>query len=83
VIIVDLEKYAWMVSAENRVAVRRGRRPDVLGDVTHSNRMSGHTAQQTEWRNFAGGVHAVLGWAAQAVWPSAAGPARAEPGWPA
>ena len=24
-------------------------------------------AQQTEWRRFAGGVHAVLGWAAQAV----------------
>ena len=40
-------------------------------------------AQQTEWRNFAGGVHAVLGWAAQAVWPSAAVPAQAEPGWPA
>jgi len=35
---------------------------------------------------FAGGVHAVLGWAAQAVWPPAAGlrvPAEAEPGWPA
>ena len=36
-------------------------------------------AQQTEWRKFAGGVHAVLGWAAQAGWPPAAcsGPGRA------
>ena len=40
-------------------------------------------AQQTEWRRFAGGVHAVLGWAAQAIWPPAAGPAAAEPGWSA
>jgi hypothetical protein len=28
-------------------------------------------------------VHAVLGWATQGVWPPAAGPAAAEPGWPA
>ncbi len=34
-------------------------------------------AQQTEWRRFAGGVHAVLGWAAQAAWPPAAGVGRA------
>jgi PadR family transcriptional regulator PadR len=40
-------------------------------------------AEQTEWRKFAGGVHAVLGWAAQAVWPPAAGPARAKPEWSA
>ena len=40
-------------------------------------------AQQTEWRKFAGGVHAVLGWATQGVWPPAAGPAAAEPGWSA
>ena len=40
-------------------------------------------AQQTEWRRFAGGVHAVLGWAAQAAWPPAAGPAQAGPGWSA
>ena len=40
-------------------------------------------AQQAEWRRFAGGVHAVLGWAVQAVWPPAAGPAQAGPGWPA
>src|SRR5271155_23400 len=40
-------------------------------------------AQQTEWRRFAGGVPAVLGWATQAVWPPAAGPAAAEPGWSA
>ena len=41
------------------------------------------TAQQTEWRRFAGGVHAVLGWAVGGVWPPAAGPAAAEPGWSA
>jgi DNA-binding PadR family transcriptional regulator len=46
-------------------------------------RVYGLAAQQTEWRKFAGGVHAVLGWAAQAVWPPAAGPAQAEPGRPA
>ena len=40
-------------------------------------------AQQTEWRRFAGGIHAVLGWATQAAWPPAAGPAAAEPGWSA
>jgi DNA-binding PadR family transcriptional regulator len=40
-------------------------------------------AQQTEWRRFAGGVGAVLGWAAQTARPSAAGPAWAEPGWSA
>ncbi|MGH3204450.1 MAG: hypothetical protein ACRDP5_20710, partial [Streptosporangiaceae bacterium] len=51
-------------------------------------------AQQTGWRRFAGGVHAVLGWATQAVWPPvgpaaglgrrpAPGPAQAEPGWSA
>ena len=40
-------------------------------------------AQQTESRRFAGGVHAVLGWAAQGAWPPAAGPAWAEPGWSA
>ena len=40
-------------------------------------------AEQTAWRKFAGGVHAVLGGTTQAVWPPAAGPARAEPGWSA
>ena len=39
-------------------------------------------AQQTEWRNFAGGVHAVLGWAGLADRPPAA-PVQAEPGWSA
>src|ERR1700744_6473621 len=34
-------------------------------------------AEQTEWRKFASGVHAVLGWATQAAWPSAATPERA------
>jgi PadR family transcriptional regulator, regulatory protein PadR len=40
-------------------------------------------AQQPEWRRFACGVHAVLGWAAQGAWPQAAGPGRSEPGWSA
>jgi PadR family transcriptional regulator, regulatory protein PadR len=40
-------------------------------------------AQQTEWRRFADRVHAVLGWAAQGVWPPAASRAQAEPGWSA
>lgn len=31
----------------------------------------------------AGGVHAVLGWAGQAAWPAAGGPAQPEPGWSA
>ncbi len=39
-------------------------------------------AQQTEWRKFASGVHAVLGWSAQAAWRPAAG-AEALPEWSA
>src|ERR1700733_6839028 len=40
-------------------------------------------AEQTEWRRFAGGMHAVLGWPAQAAWPKVIplGPAAA--GWSA
>ena len=41
------------------------------------------SAQQGEWGRFAGGVHAVLGWAGQAAWPQAVGPAATEPGWSA
>ena len=38
-------------------------------------------AQQTEWRRVRGGVHAVLGWAAQTVWPPVVRPAqRYDPG---
>jgi len=40
-------------------------------------------AEQTEWRRFAGGVHAVLGWAAQGLRPPVVGPVQAEPGWSA
>jgi PadR family transcriptional regulator, regulatory protein PadR len=41
------------------------------------------TAQQTEWRRFASGMHAVLGWSAQAAWRPAVAGARALPGGPA
>ena len=32
-------------------------------------------AEQTQWRKFASGVQAVLGWSAQAAWRPASGPA--------
>ncbi len=38
-------------------------------------------AQQTEWRRFAVGVHAVLDWAGQVLRMPAAGPAQPGPGW--
>ena len=62
-------------------AQAEGRRRRVYGLTDHG--AAALAAQQTEWRRFAGGVHAVLGWAAQAVWPPAAVPAAAGPGWSA
>jgi Transcriptional regulator PadR-like family len=56
----------------------QGRRRRVYGLTDQS--ASALAAQQTEWRNFAGGMHAVLGWAAQAARPPAIGPVRSEPG---
>src|ERR1700677_1529483 len=58
-----------------------GRRRRVYGLTDHG--PAALAAQQTEWRRFAGGVHAVLGWAAEGLRPPAAGPARPEPGWSA
>jgi PadR family transcriptional regulator, regulatory protein PadR len=58
-----------------------GRRRRVYGLTSQG--AAALAAEQAGWRRFAGGVHAVLGWAAQAVWPPAAGPAAAEPGWSA
>ena len=40
-------------------------------------------AEQTEWRRFAGGMHAVLGWPAEAVWPKVMRRAPAAMGWSA
>jgi PadR family transcriptional regulator, regulatory protein PadR len=40
-------------------------------------------AQQTEWRKFASGMHAVLGWSAQAAWRPVAVGAQVKPGWSA
>jgi PadR family transcriptional regulator PadR len=40
-------------------------------------------AEQTEWRRFAGGMHAVLGWPAEAVWPKVIRRAPAAMGWSA
>jgi PadR family transcriptional regulator PadR len=62
-------------------AEAEGRRRRVYGLTEQG--VAALAAQQTEWRKFAGGVHAVLGWAVQAVWPPAAGPAATEPGWSA
>jgi DNA-binding PadR family transcriptional regulator len=39
--------------------------------------------QQTEWRKFATGMRAVLGWSGPAQRPAMAGRTRALPGWPA
>ena len=58
-----------------------GRRRRVYGLTDRG--VAALAAQQTEWRRFAGGVHAVLGWTTQAVWPPAVGPAQAKPGWSA
>ena len=62
-------------------AQAEGRRRRVYGLTDQG--VAALAAQQTEWRRFAGGVHAALGWAAQAVWPPAGGLAAAEPGWSA
>jgi PadR family transcriptional regulator, regulatory protein PadR len=73
-----LEDSGLLVSTWDRA---QGRRRRVYGLTDRG--AAALAAQRTEWRNFAGGVHAVLGWAAQAVrWP-AAGRAQAETGWPA
>ena len=40
-------------------------------------------AEQTEWRRFAGGMHAVLGWPAEAVWSKVIRRAPAALGWSA
>ena len=40
-------------------------------------------AEQTEWRRFAGGMHAVLGWPAEAVWSKVIRRAPAAMGWSA
>jgi PadR family transcriptional regulator, regulatory protein PadR len=40
-------------------------------------------AQQTEWRKFATGMHAVLGWSAQTAWRPVAARAQATPEWSA
>ena len=72
-----LEDAGLLVSTWDRA---QGRRRRVYGLTDQG--AAALAAQQTEWRKFAGGVHAVLGWAAQAVWPSP-GPAQAEPGRPA
>jgi PadR family transcriptional regulator, regulatory protein PadR len=39
--------------------------------------------EQTEWRRFAGGVYAVLGWTARAAWPKVSRLAPAAAGWSA
>src|ERR1700677_2764118 len=62
-------------------AQAEGRRRRVYGLTDKG--VAALATQQTEWRKFAGGVHAVLGWATQGVWPPVAGPAQAEPGWSA
>jgi putative ABC transport system ATP-binding protein len=56
-----------MLSAAENVGVPlriAGRRRRVYGLTDQG--AAALAAQQTEWRKFAGGVHAVLGWAAQA-----------------
>jgi PadR family transcriptional regulator PadR len=40
-------------------------------------------AEQTEWRRFAGGMHAVLGWPAETVWPKIIRRAPTAMGWSA
>jgi PadR family transcriptional regulator, regulatory protein PadR len=73
-----LEDSGLLVSTWSQVD---GRRRRVYGLTDRG--VEALAAQQTEWRRFAGGVHAVLGWATQAVWPPTVGPAAAEPGWSA
>ena len=40
-------------------------------------------AEQTEWRRFASGMHAVLAWPAEAAWPRVIGREPAAAGWSA
>jgi len=58
-----------------------GRRRRVYGMTDHG--AAALAAEQTEWRRFAGGVHAVLGWPAQAAWPKVNRLAPAAAGWSA
>jgi PadR family transcriptional regulator, regulatory protein PadR len=62
-------------------AQAEGRRRRVYGLTDKG--VAALAAQQTEWRKFASGVHAVLGWSAQAAWRPAAVRAPATPGWSA
>jgi PadR family transcriptional regulator, regulatory protein PadR len=62
-------------------AQAEGRRRRVYGLTDKG--VAALAAQQTEWRKFASGVHAVLGWSAQAVWRPVAAGAEALPEWSA
>jgi len=58
-----------------------GRRRRVYGLTDQG--IAALATQQSEWRKFAGGVHAVLDRAAEGLRPPTVGPAAAEPGWSA
>ena len=58
-----------------------GRRRRVYGLTDQG--VAALATQQSEWRKFAGGVHAVLDRAAEGLRPPTVGPAAAEPGWSA
>ena len=58
-----------------------GRRRRVYGMTDHG--AAALAAEQTEWRRFASGMHAVLGWPAQAAWPKVIRMAPAAAGWSA
>ena len=73
-----LEESGLLVSTWDRA---QGRRRRVYGLTDQG--AAALAAQRTAWRKFAGGMHAILGAPAQAVRRSAAGPALAEPEWPA
>src|ERR1700684_3721445 len=62
-----LEEAALLASTWERA---EGRRRRVYGLTDQG--AAALAAQQTEWGKFAGGVHAVLGWAAPAAWPPGA-----------
>ncbi len=59
-------------------AQAEGRRRRVYGLTDKG--VAALAAEQTQWRKFASGMHAVLGWSAQVAWPPAAGRAL---GWSA
>ena len=73
-----LEESGLLASAWERAD---GRRRRVYGLTDQG--AAALAAQQGEWRRFAGGVHSVLGWAAQAAWAPASGPVQPGQGWPA